>query len=177
MIVIGVDPSIQSTGIYINKPCDVKDQYHLICSKPTKKLLACPLVTCHKYDYLPPDGDFMEKERRKTWNVCQIISIYKEILIDVMPDYCVIEAIAMSAAGRIDALAMLNGGMRYVNHTMGIPIYAVPPTSNKLQFTGNGQAPKEVMVESWKRMDPRMMQVSGKVDDLADAYALANFPV
>lgn len=180
MKVIGIDPSMRSTGICVMDGDDVR--YHLICSSPTKKLLnlRLPFLTVHQYEAEAVEGTAIEKETTKMNNIYKVISALREILELERPDRVIIEAVAMMAAthGRLDQLSYLNGIIRYVCYLMGIPCYAIISTSNKLQFSGMGNAKKEDMVRCWKLADPRMNNLSGyKLDDLADAYALACFPI
>lgn len=50
----------------------------------------------------------------------------------------------------------------------------VPPTSVKKYFTGSGRAKKEHMLEEFQTRVPNF-DFSGKVDDIADSFALSEF--
>lgn len=181
MKVMGIDPSMRSTGICLMTD-DQPPEYHLICSSPTKKLLNlnCPFIHVHRYDAVVVEGNSVQKEWYKMKNVQKVIDAFTNILHLYCPHYCVIEAIAMAAGshGRLDQLSFLNGCMRYVCYLHNTPCYAVVATTNKLKFSGMGDAKKEDMVRCWKLADPRVSQYNGyKLDDLADAYALSLFPI
>lgn len=178
--ILGIDPSLRSTGICIKK--DDLTEYHLITTHITKKLENnCPdWLHIHLYEPIKGTRDWtsVEKEYIKTADVRSIIVIFEDILKSYYSiDYAVIEAIAMAASGRIDELAMINGAMRMACMNAGIPIYAVPPTTNKMVFSGNGQADKDTMIACWKALEKKSQYLQGKIDDLADAYSLACFPV
>lgn len=175
MKVIGIDPSMRSTGIY----CDGK--YILIASNPTKKLIKSQNEFLIVYQYEAEsvkDKTSIEKEVAKTKNIKSILDIIKTILIKEKPAQVNIEAIAMGASGRIDELAGLNYGIRLLCLELNIPFLAIPPTTNKLKFTGNGHATKEMMIEAWKMCDKnaqKLLNIGKGLDDLADAYALSVF--
>lgn len=178
--ILGIDPSLRSTGICIKK--DDLTEYHLITTHITKKLENnCPdWLHIHLYEPVKGTRDWtsVEKECIKTADVRSIIVIFEDILKSYYSiDYAVIEAIAMAASGRIDELAMINGAMRMACMNAGIPIYAVPPTTNKMIFSGNGQADKDIMIACWKALEKKSQYLQGKIDDLADAYSLACFPI
>lgn len=170
MIIMGVDPSLRSTGIAIRDGSDVK--YHIICSKMTRKMAALDLPFLEIHTYEP--SIIEDKECRKMADVNSVIDIFEHILWSNRIDVLYIESIAMSANGRIDQLAFINGCMRRACYARGVPCYAISPSTNKKNFTGNGHATKDDMIKYWKMADDRF-DINIKLDDLADAYALACF--
>lgn len=179
MKILGVDPSIRSTGLCLIEN-DKMPEYAIICSHPTKRMLSLqlPYLRVLKYDpdEIPIGASSITKECVKMDNIMKIIGNYTGLLDEWRPDVVHIESIAMSACGRIDALSMLNGIMRYEALKRGIPVRAIPPTSVKLQYSGNGAARKEQMIMCWEACDNRFSGVKVKIDDIADAHAIASFP-
>lgn len=178
--VLGIDPSMRSTGVCFRYGSDY--QYYIIAANPTKKLLKFehPKLKVLPYEAVAvKDKNSIEKELAKTLNVSMVVNELNNILQTHQIDYIVMEAVAYAASGRIDELAGLNYCIRLLAMSHNIPIYVVPPTTNKLQFTGNGQATKEMMVRSWLAIDADARgfnSISKGLDDLADAFSLANFP-
>lgn len=178
-ILMGIDPSIRSTGICVWDGFEYK--YFIIAADPTKKLMKFmhPSFSLFPYKSVPvKDKTSIGKESAITDNIASVCECVEKILLIYKPEYVVMEACAFAAGGRVADLSGLNHCLRQAIRRMGIPVYVVPPTSNKLEFTGNGQATKEMMVESWKACDPianTLLEIN-KLDDLADAFALCRFP-
>lgn len=179
MTVIGIDPSMNSTGICINK--DGKYIYKLIATKPTKKMLkevegidSVEIVTVHKL----PNERGVVGEINKSKNINYILEYIRKLLDIYRPDYVVIEAPAFNAVGRVSDLSGLNHAIRLECIVRNIPVWPLSPTAVKMQTVGNGQATKEMMIQTWLKIFPEYTKLASmKVDDLADAWALCVFPV
>ena len=179
MTVIGIDPSMNSTAICINE--DGKYSYKLLATKPTKKMLKAAEgmenLRINTVCKLPNEKGVLG-EINKTKNINYIMEFVRLYFTLYQPDYVVIEAPAFNAVGRVSDLSGLNYAIRLeciVNH---IPVYPISPTAVKMQTVGNGQATKEMMVQTWLKLFPEFVPLeSMKVDDLADAWALCSFPV
>lgn len=181
--IIGVDPSIRSTGVCVWD--DEKDiyKYYLLVKNPTKK------VKNFKHDLIyvasfeeeaQKDKSAIQKEIIKSNSVHKISSICEVIFRMFRPEHIVIEAVAFAANGKIDELAGLNYAIRCAAIRNNIPIYPVSPTSNKMMFVGNGGATKEMMIDAWKGLRPEASEFEplGKhLADLADAYSLIHYPI
>lgn len=178
--VMGIDPSMRSTGICIAH--ENKYKYILIPSAPTKKLLNFKHKSLEILNYEPEsvkDKTSVGKEMAIASNIKSIVDRIEQLIKKHKPDYIVIESCAFAAAGRVADLSGLNHCIRYVAARVGVPCYAVVSTTNKLLFTGNGQATKEMMVESWKVCDPvarDIVAIGKSAEDLADAFSLSLFP-
>lgn len=179
MTVIGIDPSMNSTGICINK--DGIYKYVLLSTRPTKKMLSAVeglenlrIVQVDK----EPSASGVEGAINQTINIAHILK-YVEFFLDMnKPKYVVIEAPAFNASGRVADLAGLNHAIRLACLQRNIKFYPLPPTTVKAATVGNGQATKEMMIQTWLKLFPEYSLLeSMKVDDLADAWALCNFPV
>lgn len=175
---MGIDPSMRSTGICVNE--DGVHKYYIIAAHPTKKLQNFKHERFRLLQYEPEsvkDKTSIGKEQAITTNIESVVNLCKSVMVRHKPNYIVIESCAFGAMGRVADLSGLNHCIRYVARSLNIPIYAVPPTSNKMEFTGNGQATKEMMVSSWIACDPIASELCKiKCDDIADAFSLCHFP-
>ena len=78
-----------------------------------------------------------------------------------------------SHSSSIITLSLLSGYIRRILDEMGIRFITVPPTSLKKFSVGNGGAKKDVMIDSWMRLDPRLKDIKVKIDDICDAGFLS----
>ena len=190
MIRIGLDLSINSTGVCICEDSKEPIYYFIIPDKLSKKQKA---ASQHKrinfitYDKIKGDDDH---------NINHITSKIMEIIkgkCDLTKSHCcdsatllnddikvVIENVALAAKGSsIITLTLLNGWMRCLLTQKGIDYITVPPTQWKKNMLGNGSADKELIVYCWSAIDNSacvaLMNngIVAKHIDIADAYFLA----
>lgn len=176
MKIIGIDPSINSTGICIKDENTVK--YYLIVPNITKKLskIDNEYLKIIKYDkHDTKELSYSEKESAKLNNIYNICNIISDIIDLYKPDNINIEGVAYSANGSVIDLTGLNYGIRLLAKNKNIPINIISPTSVKKFAVANGQASKEIILDAWKRLDNRLKNVNIKKDDLADAYFIASY--
>lgn len=176
---MGIDPSMRSTGVCVWDGNEYK--YFIVAANPTKKLLkfSHPNLQIIPYAQSPvKDKTSIGKECAITDNIESICDLVEKLILIYKPKRVVMEACAFAAGGRVADLSGLNHCLRLMIRRNGIPVYAVPPTTNKLEFTGNGQATKDMMVDAWKACDPiaNELLTAGKIDDIADAFSLCRFP-
>lgn len=176
MISIGLDLSINSTGICINK--DGKCKYYIIASKLTKKQQEFDHKYVHliQYDKLQPEGEYNVKETIKTNNINNIVLEIEKIIKKYKPDQVKIEGISFGSTGSAALIDL--SGLNYMVRKMlidnNIPFNIISPSQNKKFATGNGSAEKDVMIDAWKRLDKNISNITEiKIDDLADAYFLS----
>ena len=194
MIKIGIDPSINCTGICIWDTEENTHSYYMIPSKITKKMKGFNnrYVNIFPYDKIQTDStDYSAKESVKfnnIYNICKninnIIDWYEEPEYDEygLADYNEIEVYmegisygSVGSAALVD-LAFLNASIRMLLRQRGIPFVIISPTSLKKFACANGQAEKDIMIDAWKRMDSNISNIKDiKVDDLADSYFLAHY--
>lgn len=179
MIVIGIDPSMNSTGLCIRENGHYK--YKLISTHPTKKMLKLseqmPNLDVIVVNKEPP-AKGVQQAINASKNISYIMYYVWFYLLLYKPDYVVIEAPAFNATGRVADLAGLNHAIRLECIKMKIPFYPISPTTVKMHTVGNGQATKEMMIQTWLELFPDYKPLEKmKIDDLADAWALAVFPV
>lgn len=185
MITIGIDPSINCTGICLYSKSININHYYLIPSKMTKKLdeFQHDCICILPYTkYSTKDGEYTDKEKFKTINIhsicCRIkriIEQIQEIDIDITVNMEGVSYGSVGSAALVD-LAGLNFAIRMTLLGMKIPFNIISPTSVKKFAVANGGAEKDIIIDAWKRLDPNISNVNNiKIDDLADAYFLAHY--
>lgn len=183
-ITIGIDPSINSTGVCINDKTNKKRMYFIITSKMTKKMKSFN----HEYvKYLPyikedvsSNYTYSEKENKKFSNIVNICEKISDILnLFHHPDddlEVFMEGVSYGSVGSaaLVDLSFLNSAIRMMLRYNNIPFTIVSPTSLKKFACANGQADKNLMIDAWKRMDKNISDINEvKIDDLADSYFLS----
>lgn len=185
MISIGLDLSINSTGVCVYNDKTDEHNYFIITPKLTKKQKEFK----HKslkyilYDKEQPNkaDEYREKERKKSSNISSITEQVEKIVQKYNKKgdlICMIEGISYgsSSSSNLADLAGLNHTIRYMLWSNNIPFKTVAPAENKKFAVGNGQADKDVMIAAWKKCQPEMAKIEDlKIDDVADAYFLSHF--
>lgn len=173
---IGLDLSINSTGVCVNK--DGKCSYYIITSKMTKKMqnFEHKYVKYILYNKQEVDGEYSEKETIKTNNINNIVLEIEKIIKKYKPDQVKIEGISFGSTGSAALIDL--SGLNYMIRKMlidnGVSFVIISPSQNKKFATGNGSAEKDVMIDAWKRLDKNIQDITEvKIDDLADAYFLS----
>jgi Holliday junction resolvasome RuvABC endonuclease subunit len=183
MIRIGIDPSINSTGICIWDTKTNKTHYYLIPSKMTKvmKDFESNKITIIPYTKLDPKGlDYSSKENIKFDNIYNISLIIKDILkkykdneIDIYMEG--VSYGSVGSAALVD-LSFLNASIRMILKELEINFNIISPTQVKKFACANGQAEKDIIIDAWKRLDRDIINIKGiKIDDLADSYFLSHY--
>lgn len=181
MIKIGIDPSINCTGICVwdterNTHC-----YYMIPSKVTKKMQQflhnfVKIVPYSKQD--TKNLEYSDKERCKFDNIYNIGKIVGIILDTFKPAQVYMEGVSYGSVGSaaLVDLSFLNAVLRYELKKRELLFTIVSPTSVKKFACANGQAEKDIMIDAWKRLDKNIANVNDiKIDDLADSYFLAHY--
>ena len=115
MIIMGIDPSVRSTGVCVWDTEHDNYAYYLVVKNPTKKLLKFkhPLLHIHHYEEESlKDLNAIQKEIAKAKAVNKILNVCGAIMDVFSPDYIVLEAIAMHGSGKLDQLSGINYGIR-----------------------------------------------------------------
>lgn len=166
MIVIGLDLSINSTGICVND--DGEYTYYIITPHMTKKQKAISGTVLTYVEYQKGDSDEI--------NMMKIGRAIEEMIKKHNPDLIVLEGVAMGCHSRsIVTLSQLNGYIRCICDYLDVNYIAVPPTQWKKQMIGNGQASKDVITHCFEGLQPQFKGLRVKVDDVADSYFLSNY--
>ena len=180
---IGIDPSFSSTGIsivcdnkllksYIVTHCRPKVKYTKIAERYNN------IFEYVNYEYMVPGDD---AELIKTQNVIEATkAILSIILLYKNQNYEIevyMEGVAFSSrrTQSLVELGALNYNIRINLLKHHIPFHIITPSANKKAFTGNGAADKELMIKTFLMLNPSYRSLVGyiKMDDIADAYALA----
>ncbi len=86
-----------------------------------------------------------------------------------------IEGASFMSKGKRDKLVMLTGCVYYNLLMRGYNVILIPPTTIKKEFTGNGRASKEEVINTVsKEIREMFLSKYKKIDDLSDAYAIAS---
>lgn len=170
---IGIDPSIKSTCICINKD-NKRFEFHLVLTSPTQKLLKKLGSFNNIKVHLVEIEDHEDKELKKTRQVFFILNEIKNILKKYPKNSEVIlESIALQAKGTIDTLAGLNFGIRNICLEKDFNLRVIQPTKIKKQGLGTGFASKEEVIESLLVWFPEFeLLKSEKIDDIADSWMM-----
>lgn len=183
MIKIGIDPSINCTGVCIwDTVLDVQ-KYYMIPSKTTKKMERFKHNFVYMLPYNKVDSKGMEYSQRESIKFDNIYNICSKIgwILDCFnPDEVYMEGVSYGSTGSaaLVDLSFLNASIRMELKRRGINFTIVSPTSLKKFACANGQAEKDIMIDAWMRMDRNVVDIKDiKVDDLADSYFLAHYNV
>ena len=183
MITIGIDPSINCTGVCVYDSVTKTHKYYMIVGKTTKKMELfqhdhIDILNYHKLE--TNKGEYQDKEFNKSTNIYRICSLIEHILNVFNPDLVQMEGVSygsLGSAALVD-LAGLNFAIRMVLMEKNLEFNILAPTSVKKFAVGNGSAEKDVMVASWKKLDRQINDISDiKVDDLADSYFMAHYNI
>lgn len=184
MISIGIDPSMNSTGVCIYDDRSATNIYYIIPATMTRKMSGFdhPFVKYRGYDKVSTTGlEYSEKESVKTENLMKIIDRIDEVIDgldrrDGAQAYMEGISYGSAGAGQVADLAGLNYLIRATLHRHGIPFKILPPTQVKKFAVGNGSADKDTMIAAWKKLDKNISSITEiKIDDCADAFFLAHY--
>ena len=181
MIRMGIDPSINCTGVCIYDDKLNKHTYYMIVSKCTKKMKEFAndhvnIIEYHKRE--SNKGEYHIKEYNKSLNIHDICNIIRDLITLYNPDIVQMEGVSYGSRGSaaLVDLAGLNFAIRMTLSGKDIQYNILAPTSIKKFAVGNGSAEKDVMIASWKKLDKNISNISDiKVDDLADSYFIAHY--
>lgn len=180
-MVIGIDPSINCTGVCVWDEDKNEHTYYMVPSKMTKKMKEFK----HNYIHITPyektdtkNMEYSDKEASKFDNIYEVVQRVQAVVQAKNPSRIVMEGVSygsMGSAAIVD-LCFLNSALRMMLKQNGVPFQIVSPTSLKKFACSNGQAEKDVIIDAWKRLDPHISDIyTIKVDDLADSYFLAHY--
>lgn len=188
-VTMGIDPSINSTGICVSGVDKQFNIYYLIPSKITKKSLdwsqGVDWINIYEYNKLSvKDIDkYFAKESIKFNNLMALVETLSQILDNIQKDYIIDRVVmegvsygSVKGAALVD-LAFLNALIRMKLYQKQLTFYIVAPTEVKKFAVGNGAAEKSVMIMSWKKLDKNIQTLPDwfKCDDLADAYFMSRY--
>lgn len=181
MVTMGIDPSINCTGVCIYDDIAKTHIYYMIAGKCTKKMKEFKNDNVHIIEYGKNNSrsnDYAIKEVDKTLNVYNICTLVKDIIDIHEPDQIKMEGISYGSKGSaaLADLAGLNFALRMSILQKNIEFTIIAPTSIKKFAVGNGGVEKDVMIASWKKLDKNISEITEiKLDDLADSYFIAHY--
>ena len=192
---IGIDPSINSTGICIQKYDNKQKIYEkfLILSgnrKLSKKeqnaeseINELSYVFYDKKDLREFKTDNHLHEYWKSYNLCNLANEISKIITSYTIDnpehiYINMEGISYGSSIRTNTICDL-AGLNYLIRDKFIEqplidFQICPPTEIKKFASGNGNCNKEVMVNLFKGIYPEY-DIIPKIDDISDAWFMANY--
>lgn len=193
MIHIGIDQSMGFTGVTVFRPGAPTEHifYGITHKKHTKwdKFMKNPprgfvnRLTVLDFIKEEKSDDYAENERIKYNNliniVTQIRGIFETVARNFPDDVTDVRMEGVSFGSRattaIAELSALNYFIRQLCSEFGFEFTILPPTVVKKFATGNGQADKALMTESFLALNPDMRPVHEliKLDDIADSYFMA----
>ena len=196
ILYVGIDPSINSTGITIARyenNVEVEIKFYIIKNgKLTKRESAAndsidnfEYIIYNKIDLTQFKDDNHVFEYYKTKNMVEIVNTIYDLILNEVKKYSaivnvVIEGISYGSSIRTKSvfdLAGLNYMIRYKLITGDIQhlnLSIATPSNIKKYATGKGNANKESIMTIFKYIFPEMQNIP-KLDDIADSYFMAYF--
>ena len=191
---VGIDPSINSTGVTINILKDnslFTEVFYIIKgNKLTKKeqkvtedddLSAVIYSTYEKID-IKDAVDSHELELIKTKNLLNIVNVISHI-ITVYSKHCDniyvgMEGLSYGSSVRTRSIYEL-AGLNYLirNELMTkhmCKLYILPPTEVKKFATGIGNCSKDAVINVFSSIFPNLLKIP-KIDDIADSWFICNY--
>ena len=198
-IFVGIDPSINSTGVCILETDDNNKQvnckfYIIKGSKLTKKESKAEDDNAKMFQYILYDKldtstknieDYKTLEWNKTQNMINVCKCIKDIVFkyianhnDVLNVYVCQEGISYGSTIKTKSvfdLAGLNYLLRstFINSNICKYFVIAAPSEIKKFATGKGNASKEMMINTFSCIFPNLQLP--KIDDICDAYFMANY--
>lgn len=196
ILYVGIDPSINSTGITIARyenNVEVEVKFYIIKNgKLTKRESAAndsidnfEYIIYNKIDLTQFKDDNHVFEYYKTKNMVEVVNTIYDLILNEVKKYTsavnvVIEGISYGSSIRTKSifdLAGLNYMIRYKLITSDIQhlnLSIATPSNIKKYATGKGNANKESIMTIFKYIFPEMQNIP-KLDDIADSYFMAMF--
>lgn len=196
ILYVGIDPSINSTGITIARyenDVEAEIKFYIIKNgKLTKRESAAndsidnfEYIIYNKIDLTQFKDDNHVFEYYKTKNMVEVVNTIYDLILNEVKKYSaivnvVIEGISYGSSIRTKSifdLAGLNYMIRYKLITGDIQhlnLSIATPSNIKKYATGKGNANKESIMTIFKYIFPEMQNIP-KLDDIADSYFMAMF--
>ena len=196
ILYVGIDPSINSTGITIARyenNVEVEIKFYIIKNgKLTKRESVAndsidnfEYIIYNKIDLTQFKDDNHVFEYYKTKNMVEVVNTIYDLILNEVKKYSaivnvVIEGISYGSSIRTKSifdLAGLNYMIRYKLITGDIQhlnLSIATPSNIKKYATGKGNANKESIMTIFKYIFPEMQNIP-KLDDIADSYFMAMF--
>lgn len=193
---VGIDPSINSTGITIaiyENDVEVEIKFYIIKNGRLTKKESFANDSINNFEYVIYDKIDLKQfkddnhvfEYYKTKNMVEVVNTIYDLILNEAKKYSaivnvVIEGISYGSSIRTKSifdLAGLNYMIRYKLITGDIQhlnLSIATPSNIKKYATGKGNANKESIMTIFKYIFPEMESIP-KLDDIADSYFMAMF--
>ena len=200
---IGIDPSINSTGLCIQKyDGDEKVSEYFVIVKPAdnkkdeskwlskkeqhaeESIYSLQYCFYTHYDISKENDDAHQSEYAKSQNLISCAKTIKEIVRRYTNDnaeniYIVIEGISYGSVKRTKSIFDLAGLNYLIREKFIIPdsryvFTIVTPSEIKKFASGNGNCNKDIMVSLFTTIHPSY-QIVPKLDDISDAFFMSNY--
>lgn len=203
-IYIGVDPSVNSTGVCMD--IYIKDKRYLLFfivhpdGKLTKRessvnnmiiekdgtRVMFSYISYKKHNYTVFKDDHIKEEKYKTISLINLADAIDNSIESILAHFEIIDNIHLVQEGisygsslrtkSIYDLAGLNWLLRerFLTKDNLYNIYITPPSEIKKFAVGKGNAKKDVIISSFLKLYPEMSAIP-KIDDIADAYFMSQY--
>lgn len=193
-VFIGIDPSINSTGMTIRTDTGFCRFFIIKGDKLTKKEKNAQLNNYEIFEYclyqkenVKDTNNAHERELAKAHNLSTIAdTIYNiiEELLQQLRKTGTIDSVTICmegiSYGSIHSAAVMDlAGLNYLirdrlhHHTVVGTLLVTPPAEIKKFFTGDGTAKKLVIINCFKQLYPNFNLP--KMDDIADSYSMSKY--
>lgn len=193
---VGIDPSINSTGITIARyenDVEVEIKFYIIKNGKLTKRESAANDSIDNFEYVIYDKIDLKQfkddnhvfEYYKTKNMVEVVNTIYDLILNEAKKYSaivnvVIEGISYGSSIRTKSifdLAGLNYMIRYkliTSDMKHLNLSIATPSNIKKYATGKGNANKESIMTIFKYIFPEMESIP-KLDDIADSYFMAMF--
>ena len=193
-VFIGIDPSINSTGMTIRTDTGFCRFFIIKGDKLTKKEKNAQLNNYEIFEYclyqkenVKDTNNAHERELAKAHNLSTIAdTIYNiiEELLHQLRKTCTIDSVTICmegiSYGSIHSAAVMDlAGLNYLirdrlhHHTIVGTLLVTPPAEVKRFYTGSGNANKQLMISTFKGSFPDFDLP--KIDDVCDSEGMAKY--
>lgn len=193
-VFIGIDPSINSTGMTIRTDTGFCRFFIIKGDKLTKKEKNAQLNNYEIFEYclyqkenVKDTNNAHERELAKAHNLSTIAdTIYNiiEELLQQLRKTGTVDSVTICmegiSYGSIHSAAVMDlAGLNYLirdrlhHHTVVGTLLVTPPAEIKKFFTGDGTAKKLVIINCFKQLYPNFNLP--KMDDIADSYSMSKY--
>lgn len=193
-VFIGIDPSINSTGMTIRTDTGFCRFFIIKGDKLTKKEKNAQSDNSEIFEYclyqkenVKDTNNAHERELAKAHNLSTIADTIYNIIEELLRQFRKISSIdsvticmeGISYGSTHSAAVMDLAGLNYLirdrlhHHTVVGTLLVTPPAEIKKFFTGDGTAKKLVIINCFKQLYPNFNLP--KMDDIADSYSMSKY--
>lgn len=193
-VFIGIDPSINSTGMTIRTDTGFCRFFIIKGDKLTKKEKNAQSDNSEIFEYclyqkenVKDTNNAHERELAKAHNLSTIADTIYNIIEELLQQFrksSTINSVTICmegiSYGSIHSAAVMDlAGLNYLirdrlhHHTIVGTLLVTPPAEIKKFFTGDGTAKKLVIINCFKQLYPNFNLP--KMDDIADSYSMSKY--